>query len=181
MRFVSPYRKHQIAAIKEEWTLRQTQNGPTPWKTKDGVILSFQQGVLMPHEIEAALKHFNLRGVAYDEKPERRFSVVDTEALQIQNKWPDELRQEIEQILLSKNDVLHVPRVQVPKPWPTYDEFADGPNLVKRIIDTLRLIGADAELAVRYEREHLNRADVVEALEREAEQPAAEPAVVVNA
>jgi uncharacterized protein YciI len=145
-----------------------------------GFIVEFRADVLNVHmdmlralQSEGRLK-FN--GMARDPSsnmeldPAERCSSFDTE----KEISDPELRAEVEQALLSNLDFgkaywLYEQRAAA-APWPAYDKLVvQGRRTVENVAEKIALMtldmGLDPEDVLAYEREHLNRPQVVETLE----------------
>lgn len=107
-------------------------------------------------------------GIGEDEDPFTRVGVLDTDDEAKRQNWSDEDKKFVEDALLKapSNGVEYVicsaPRTS--SPWPTYDEFV-GEDAVAKILYTIDMIGADPKHVVRYEKENLDRTDVIDAVE----------------
>lgn len=104
----------------------------------------------------------------------------DTEAAQEREGWTDEERESVEAALdkLAREQPYLVAKIEfeqpkAPKSWPTYDEMS--PSDVARLAVTMGL----SEQALAYERENLNREDVIKKIEDAA--PKQEPLAAVAA
>jgi hypothetical protein len=106
--------------------------------------------------------------------PLSRFAVWDSELYQSQHPdlVPDtNTRRKIEQWLIARPehgiDYLAIETQRTPPPWPNYDEFRGvrgsptGPRIAERVLED----GYDVEAVLAYERENLNRQEVIDALE----------------
>ena len=98
--------------------------------------------------------------------PDHRIGVFDSEEAQLEHGWDDELRLEVEAVLVDYaerfEDVLVVPATMIPPPWPRYDEYTGTPTmLVRKLIDE----GHDLNNVLAYEQATQNRAEIVAELE----------------
>lgn len=107
-------------------------------------------------------------GLGHEEDPFTRLGVLDTDEEAKRQNWNAEEKAFVEEALFKApaNGIEYVicsaPKTK--RPWDKYDEFT-GDEAVAKILYTVDLIGADPNLVLRYEKENLDRADVVEALE----------------
>jgi hypothetical protein len=135
------------------------------------VAAIFQPTGLTTSERELAFKSFAFNGSLQemDEvtivQPDYRIGVYDTVEQQLAQGWSDELRKEVEQKLLAHanlyGDVVMVPVIEIPPPWPRYDEYGGSPSqLARKLVDE----GYNLDDVIAYEREHQNRERVLEAI-----------------
>lgn len=122
-------------------------------------------------------------GVGLDEDPFSRCGHLDTDDEATRQNWTDKDRAFVEQALINapSNGVEYVicSAPKTAKPWSTYDEFVDE-DAVAKILYTIDLTGADPKATLRYERENLDRDDVVEALEALVEKDAEDVVGVIS-
>src|SRR5262249_38545665 len=125
-------------------------------------------------------KHFKFNGMPVEEDlltpvdPTYRLSGFDTT---IQG-WGDEEREELEQRLADASvsgDYIIIETPKRPAPWPGYDKLKSA----AKIADLTQATGSDVEGVLAYERENLNRPEVIEAVQ--ALVPEEEDEVVVQA
>lgn len=146
-----------------------------------GIYATFHEGGLSPEERELAVSHWVFEG-SYQNMdevttvpPDYRIGRLDTEAAQLEQNWTDEMRLEVERQLIRHSerfeDVLVVPAVFIPPPWPRYDEFTGKPAaLVRKLVDE----GHNLDATLTYERAMQKRPEVIEAIEAEIAEPAVE-------
>ena len=107
-------------------------------------------------------------GLGLNEDPFSRVGVLDTDEEAKRQNWTPEEKEFVEQALekAPSNGIEYVicAPPKTAKPWDKYDEFV-GEDAVEKILYTVDLIGADPKSVLRYEKENLNRQDVIEALE----------------
>ena len=149
------------------------------------VMAQFHEGGMSPEERELAVNHWVFEGSYQnlDEvsivPPDYRIGVFDSEVAQLENGWSDELRVEVEQHLIRHSqrfeDVLVVPRVHIPPPWPRYDEYEGTPAaLIAKLIED----GHNLDAVLTYERAMQRREEIVLALEDAISNPEVESAPV---
>lgn len=144
---------------------------------QEQILLNFQVQGVRPHERALALKSFAFRGLYQEQDevttvaPDYRISVFDT----TEHGWPDEIRQQVEEKLLTEAAgspvLLLAPESSVPPPWPRYDSFR-GPagKLVEKLVND----GHDLDDALTYERATQKRPQVIEAIEAALASPRVE-------
>lgn len=131
----------------------------------------FQPTGLTTAERDLAFKSFSFNGQLQemDEvtivQPDYRIGVYDTRDQQLAQGWSDELRKEVEAKLLEHcdryGDVVAVPVIEIPPPWPRYDDYSGTPaQLVRKLRDE----GYELLDVLAYEREHQNRDKICEAI-----------------
>jgi hypothetical protein len=178
MRFVSKYGRFGVQVrplIQEAYATGLTKTLQEP------VYVLFLPGRLTPLERELAVAHWTFNGFYQEQdevtivQPDYRIGVFDTIEAQIEHGWSHEIREEIEAVLLDLaerfDDILLVPMVTVPPPWPRYDDYAGAPAaLVRKLVDE----GHNLDAVLTYEREHQNRSKVIEAIQLAIDDPAQE-------
>lgn len=184
-RFVSPHAGYSLV-------IRPTIDRETSFQRnvpqQMGLVAEFKKGGLSPWEREAALERFpNLRGIGHDQNPLRRFSVYDTEAQALLNKWDEEFRAQVEDRIRSSMsfgvDYIEVETPRAPEPWPNYDNLtAQGRRtnemVAEKIAETVKELGYSIEHVLVYERENRNRPEVIAALEALTAEPEPDQTVV---
>jgi hypothetical protein len=143
-------------------------------KTIPGLDVEFAKGGAVPvyaREQVAALPQF-YRGIGIDEDPYTRVAAFDSLAAQEVNGWSDEDREYVESVLLKACgvDFVCVDQPKLKPPWPAYDKLvAVGKRtkqmVAEKIVERVAEDGYDAGAVLAYERQELNRPEVVEALE----------------
>jgi hypothetical protein len=139
---------------------------------QEEVSVKFAPGLMEAAERELAVARWNFNG-SYQEldevtivPPDYRIGLFDTQLAQAERGWDDELREEVEGVLLDHaaryDDVLAVPLITVPPPWPTYDDYVGTvEDLMKKILED----GYSWDEVLLYERASQDRDEVVGALE----------------
>lgn len=105
----------------------------------------------------------------------------DTDMAAADVGWPADRKHEYEQKMLRQSGPTSFVPVTPPKPtppWPTYDALVargrrSAANVAERIVETIAATGVHPDAVLAYERETLNRPEVVEALEALLATPAA--------
>jgi hypothetical protein len=139
---------------------------------QEPVYAMFEPWDLLPHERELCIARWSFNGFYQQEDevtvlpPDMRIGVYDSVRDAQLKGWPDEIRLEVERVLIANasitDNVLVLPVSVYAPPWPRYDDF-DGTNealLAKLIEDGHNLVDTLA-----YERSAQNRPDVVSTLE----------------
>lgn len=123
-------------------------------------------------------------GLGHNEDPFSRVGVLDTDDEAKNQGWSREDKEFVEQALLKapSNGVEYVicEAPKIGKPWATYDEFV-GEDAVAKIVYTIDLVGASVFDTLRYEKESLHRAEVIDALEALLEKDAEDVVGVISA
>lgn len=160
MRLISPFPRYSIQLREVHETILMDGDKARRVSVGKQIVADFQQGGLMAHEIEAALRHFTFVGVPDGVNPLTRLSVYDTEG----QPWDDETREELESFIEHQaklsNDFIIVPLPKAPVPYDRYDEHSP-----EEIFATFRLTGNNPEGFLRYEQENERRAEVLEFFE----------------
>lgn len=182
MRFVSQHKGYHIA-LRPAATNGYDPHGE-PIITKPAMNGEFRQLGLAPWEYQEVLDHWEGRftGLADGVDPRSCLSVFDTEWAQEEYGWTDEERKFAEQKLLTLpgrlgNEYIQVEVRKTALPWPSYKTF----NSPERIVSFMREGGVDPEIVLTYERENLNREDVLDAVENAGHEDVVEHEVVVKA
>jgi hypothetical protein len=174
MRFISQIRKWgtQIRPIREMvLATGQTQVLQEP------IYVTFREGDVTSHEVEMAREHFSLHGfkTELDEvtevNPITRLSSFDTDLEAGLANWDAETKALVEEQLMAiandqASDIIFVAPTPVAIPWPRYDDFDGTPE---ELLAKLTEDGHDLSLVLRYERQHQNRASIIETLEASLE------------
>lgn len=172
MRFVAKYRNFTHGIRSETAMVLATGRVQV---IEDEIIATFRPADVLEHEKEYVLKIFTFSGMPteVDEvtpiDPGFRLSAYDSVEDAKLRGWDDDTREMVEQKLLESPshgvDFVMVPALQIPIPWPSYDEIRSP----KRILALTRELGIDPEFVLRYERNNEARDDVIAALQAEAE------------
>ena len=142
----------------------------------------FSHDAITPKDAFFAKANLNFSGMPEDEAgheidPVYRISVFDSEAARLARGWSVEEEELVVEKLRSANEngsyFVEITPDPIEKPWNNYDETAPD-----KIVEIAKLVNADLEQVLAYEREHANRLGVIDALQEEAE---VEPTEVVRA
>ena len=135
---------------------------------QEPVYAMFEPWDLRPHERELCMARWSFNGFYQQEDevtvlpPDMRIGVYDSVADAQVKGWSDELRLEVERVLIANasitDNVIVLPLTSVAPPWPRYDDF-DGTTeaLLAKLIED----GHDLTLTLAYERESQNRPEVI--------------------
>lgn len=139
--------------------------------TQEPVYAMFEPWLLLPHERELALARWTFNGFYQLEDevsvmpPDHRIGVYDSVIDQKTKGWSDEIRLEVERVLIANaeitDNVMVVPVTVFPPPWPRYDEFT---GTIEELIEKLVTDGHDLASVLAYEASAQNRPDVIERL-----------------
>ena len=166
-RYISRASGFKKTVIKGEQTLVQGPSGPTVSILRDAHIALFEQGNVTPWEVEMASEVWgsDFKGVAEGEAPLRRVSAYDTDTAASINGWDAKTKADVERLLDAQQgaDYMRVDRPRVGPPWPLYDNLDDADQIATIAGATLEADGIAHSIA--YEKENLDREDVVAALE----------------
>lgn len=177
MRALSPHTNYSLQVFEGNEQIVMDARGYAQTVTlAKPVIADFDQGGLLDHEIEEALMHFNFAGLPEGVNPLTRISVFDTEAYVLTKPVAgrDELLVQIDARLrelqhLHPSQFIIVDPPVSPKPWPSYDT-----DSVEDILKFQERLQVNPELIRKYEEEHENRPEIIEAM-RLAEDPSYVP------
>lgn len=176
MRFLNKFAGGKVTAVPG------SQDLFTGLPKRQPVVARFRLGVLHPWEADAARKAFRFRGITLAGEPGaagepndpiHRVSYYDTIEEQRSEGWTDEMREQVEQGLLTNKfhgiDFIRVEQPELPAPWPKYDELVSHgrrtPQMVaEQIVKTVEELGIDREQVVAYEQSKRNRPEVLAAI-----------------
>jgi hypothetical protein len=139
-------------AVKEVTPAMVIQFGPASALPEDAI------------ELVKKMPKFNV-GLGVNVNPLSRCGVVDTEALALQQGWDEETKTRVEEALsngAASNSLYVKYERQFPKPWPDFDAEED----LDKILYVTDLIGVSPASVLQYERLHANRSELIEALEK---------------
>lgn len=164
-RFVSRYGNYSVGVqnqIKESYATGQSK------VLKRRIDANFQRSLVTDDDFAVALSSFTFPGLPFSEEtqshisPRFRVSVWDSEWAQAIEGFTDE---EIALIIAKLRaevgpDVVELSIPKAGAPFPTYDDSSPA-----EILQILKVAGIPVEKAIAYERENLNRADLLKKLE----------------
>jgi hypothetical protein len=201
-RYVAKYKKYSInfqADVVEDYATGRSRT------IIPLINLQFDvAGSLLPWEVEAALAHFKFDGLTteMDEmtpiSPLYRLSVFDSQQFVDANRGLKVVDDEgnvkpltvamIDEFLDGREeagtDYLRVDAPQMVAPWPAYPKLVAGgrgnttASVVEKIVAKVREDEYDPAEVIAYERQNLNRPDVIAALEELVVAAVDEPVVV---
>lgn len=174
MRFISPYRQYQLVAVHENVELLASGQ---PRVIAPGYVCEWTPFDVTDWERDAARRTFTYKGAVMDSSgrhldpidEEHRVSVFDTAKIS-----DDKLRARVEKALLENSangrDYVLVEQPKVEAPWPSYDNIVvHGQRKIEhvaaKIAEKVAEDGYDPAEVVAYERQNLNRPEVIEAVE----------------
>lgn len=135
----------------------------------------FLWGDVTEWERKEALAHWDnkFRGMTEGENPIWRLSSFDTDDAARKHEWTPEEKARYEKVLRDSPsngvDYIIVERPSAPRPWPKYDDLVVVGRrtiemVAKEIADKVVDLGIDVDHVRVYERENLNRTEVLAAL-----------------
>jgi len=168
MRFISRTGRPDISVQREIVENYATGASRT---IQRALIARFREGLLTPDERELAISHWQFNGLYQEQdevtmvQPDYRIGLFDSEEAQLTSGWTDEERELVEATLIhhSQNwdEIMVVPRVFIPPPWPRYEEFTGSPKeLVHKLVED----GHDLDATLTYEKASQNRPAVLAAI-----------------
>lgn len=165
-RYVSSYREFALCAIPPAYGTVKIRGIDTQTEVDKGVDCQFQHKGLMQWEYEIAEEKLGLKGLGYDEDPRHRFSVYDTDLQALIENWDEETKTLVEQKLdhACGPDLLRIEKPKLTPPWPAYNRLI-GEDAALMIADKVKNDGYEPHYCVNYERENLNRPEVIEAIQ----------------
>lgn len=174
MRFISRYAKYQITAVHEQ---RERLTDGTYKTTAPGFMCEFRHGDLTDAERELARKVFLWKGLPTSMGGQPLDPINDLHRVSAfdSREAPEHLRGQVEQALLSNaalgHDYVLVEEVKAEAPWPAYPRLVAGGRgrsnewVVEQIVATVTATGVDVDKVLAYERENMNRPEVLDAVE----------------
>ena len=174
MRFITKYSGYKIPAVHEQ--TERLADGTTK-VIAPGYMVEFKKGDLTNYEREYARKVFIWKGLPTEPGSNRELDPIDdlhrVASFDTADIRDPQLRQRVEKALLDNGahgqDYVVVEQARPVAPWPSYDRLtAQGRRTVQmvaeKIADTVRDNGYDPDTVAAYERQNLNRTEVLEAL-----------------
>lgn len=173
-RYVAASAKYTLSAIKPNFAPVNEGGHLVERAIDKGVDCQFQHGGLMDWEWDIAARSLPMRGVGHDEEIRHRFSVYDTELQQRVHGWSNERRLQVEAALdaYCGQDIIKVEKPKLAPPWPAYDSIVAGgrghskDSVAQAIARKVKDDGYEPHYVANYERENLNRPEVLEAIAR---------------
>ena len=170
MRCISPYSGYLLTIFEaKEQVVVDSRGYAQSLVLEKPVLAQFEKSGLLDHEIEEALTRFTFSGLPEGINPLTRIAVFDSEAYcaRLPEKNRDEMQIQIDQRLRelqeqNPTDFIIVDPVEIPKPWPTYDDCE-----IEEILQIQSATGASAEGVYRYELAHQERSEILEAMLRQ--------------
>lgn len=185
LRAVSIYRNYEGPNAQDEKVM-VLATGDRQVLQKGLIAKPWRWGDVTEWERHTVLEHFgnSFRGLLYDEDPIHRLSSFDSLWAQSVNGWTDEEREIVEERVRTGPgngvDYVVVDTPRVPAPWPGYDSLTvQGRRTIQLVAEKIAAMTADTGTppshVLAYERENLNRPEVLAAVTAlTAEEPAEE-------
>lgn len=170
---------HFSVGIRSTVDLQTHNNTGVP--VRQGLIVDFRPGGIPEWAKQQAAEVFGHQpGLAHDEDPTWRYSMLDTNAEAFIRGWDDATRAEVEDKLLRNpnngNDYVLVDKPRLKPPWPNYDQLVPRgkrtmENVAQQIASKVHADGYDRDYVIAYESENQNRREVIVALQAEVVEP----------
>jgi hypothetical protein len=134
------------------------------------LFAEFQKGGIPEWAMPLAVERFRMNGKPPELTPQQWLYTYDSKVDQFQRGWTDEERELIEAKLRSKPKIVEISKQPAVKPWPKYDTLVThGRRTIEKVVELvvtgIDTTGVDASVVLEYERENLNRAEVIAAVE----------------
>ena len=181
-RFVSPHRNYAHGVRKGSEAHLGPDGKMLPAEKE--LMADFSPDLRNDEDLALAKSSFVFRGLPIYENGQPvsvayRVSVFDSEVARLQNEWTADEEALVVDALRNHGPIgqmyVEVIPVAAEKPWNGYDELTDA----DRIVELALAINADLEKVLSYEKENLNREDVIAALGSANE--AADETIIVSA
>lgn len=167
-----------VVVSSEQPAIYDTKGRMVQPKTRK-LFAKFQRGIAPQYAIDVALATFGFRkihqvSIGGPEFPrEKWFGYYSSRDAQQQNGWTDE-EHDLIVARLRELGYIEVEPVKATPPWPAYDKLtAQGRRTVEmvaeKIVATVQDLELDAATVAAYERQNLNRPEVLAALEQSVE------------
>ncbi|HSE43807.1 MAG TPA: hypothetical protein VLA89_00605 [Gemmatimonadales bacterium] len=154
--------------------------------TQRRVFAEFRKGGVPPWALETAEKTFRMAGKPPEIPTHMWLATYDSEIDKRQRRWTDEEHELILEALRAKPGVVEIAMPVVDPPYAKYDQHrkTQGKRTLEHVLadikNTFEVAGFSVEQALRYERDNLADAKVIEFLESLAtEEEEAEPLMAV--
>jgi adenosine/AMP kinase len=167
-RFVSSHRNYSHGVRNHVASHLGVDGKMVPEQTE--LQAQFTPDLRTDEDTAVAMAHLQFRGLPIFENgqevgPFYRISVFDSEIAKLQNDWTDEDEALVVETLRTSGPIgsmyVEVVAAKADKPWNGYDEIKDA----DRVVELALAIDADLQKVVQYERENLNRPEVLAALD----------------
>ena len=176
MRFISWITQYKLMAVHQGYEVLATGQGRV---TSPGYTVEFRPHDATHAEREQARRSFQYRGLVTAPGSEKELDPIDVQhrvsTFDTNVIADSELRARVEKALLNNPDfgrdyVLADEPVKLPPPWPAYDKLvAQGRRTLEMVVEKIKAqvdeAGYDPVAVIAYERENLNRPEVIAALE----------------
>ena len=174
LRFISKYAKYKMPGVHEK--VERMADGSMRQKAP-GYMVEFRQGDLTNYERDFARKVFVWKGLPTALGGSKELDPLDDlhRVSSFDTSWvPEEFRERVEANLLANTalgqDYVLVEQPVLVAPWPSYDKLtAQGRRTVEMVAEKIAAQvtenGYDVGQVLAYERQTLNRPEVVAALE----------------
>jgi hypothetical protein len=176
MRFVSWSANFSVTPSEQFKEKIETLADGSTRTLREGYIVRFNPSDFTDRDREAVYRQFP--------KEMTKGSRRDQSGMDIDNDWkistfdtstvPAEIRADLEKALLECHDhgrhYIMVEQPVIPAPWPKYSEIKSA----KAIVQTVQALGLDPKQVAAYERENLNRDEVLAELAALEEEPVEE-------
>jgi hypothetical protein len=154
-----------VRAEKELFSLKTGEHIGTQRR----VFAQFRKGGIPEWAMDIALKRFAMAGKPSDIDPASWLATYDSVTDQIQRGWTDEEHELIVQKLREKGNVVEITPAKTAAPWPLYPKIVVHgrrkiENVVEQILAGIETTGVEPEAVLAFERQNLNRGEVLEAV-----------------
>lgn len=135
------------------------------------VFAEFSKGGVPEWAVREAEKRFKMNGKPYELTTAQYLSHYDSIVDQQVRGWTDEERKLIEAKLRADGQVVEIEFPKAKAPWPAYSKLVVHgrrtlDHVVEQIVTKVKEMEFDPDEVIRYERENLNRPEVIDALEK---------------
>lgn len=134
------------------------------------VFAEFHKGGIPEWAMELAVDRFPMNGKPLDLPARMYLCAYDSEVAQQEHQWSDEERAMIEAKLRAQADVIEILPPQTETPWPNYDKIVVHgrrkiEHVVEKVLEGIETTGVSKDQVLAYERQNLNREEVLAAVE----------------
>jgi hypothetical protein len=149
------------------------QHGRTVMPEQPAIVAKFRRGIAPQWARDIGLARFTFTTCPEDVDPATWVAYLDTDDEAVERGWSKEEHEFADQRLKEiAGDYGYIPaeRPKLEAPWPTYDRIVPQgqrtmEKVAAKIAETVAELGLDATVVAGYERENLNRPEVLLALE----------------